>query len=385
MMALRQGQLVFPTAIGACRMAWRDDKITSVKLLDGRALPARPGKDPPPPRWVRDVQLRLTRHLEGTLQDLSTIPLDFSGIPPFHQQVYRMALAIPAGGPISYGQLAARAGSPGAAQAVGQAMRRNPFPLIVPCHRVVAAGGGLGGFSAVGGVTTKRRLLSIEKKAVVAEDRARESCWPFEIDRARRHLRRHDPQLGRAIGRLGAVRFVRQSGRSPYRALFRAIVYQQLHVKAASTILGRVLDLYAPKRFPAPADLLATPESRLRAAGLSRNKTAAVRDLSARVLDGTVPSVRRLSRMDDDTIIERLVAVRGIGRWTAEMFMMSLLGRPDVMPVDDLGVRKGFGLVFGGDTVPAPQVILERAEAWRPYRTVASWYLWQAADSLLFQ
>jgi 3-methyladenine DNA glycosylase/8-oxoguanine DNA glycosylase len=123
----------------------------------------------------------------------------------------------------------------------------------------------------------------------------------------------------------------------------------------------------------------------LRAAGLSRNKTAAVRDLSAKVLDGTVPSVRRLSRMDDDTIVERLVAVRGIGRWTAEMFMMSLLGRPDVMPVDDLGVRKGFGLVFGGDTVPAPQVILERAEAWRPYRTVASWYLWQAADSLLFQ
>ena len=385
MMPLRQGQVVFPTAIGACRMEWQDDKITSLTLLDGRALPGRPAQDSSAPRWVRQVQRRLTLHLEGTIQDLSTIPLDFAGIPPFHQEVYRVALAIPAGEPISYGQLAARAGSPQAARAVGQAMRRNPFPLIVPCHRVVAAGGGLGGFSSVGGVTTKRRLLSIEKRAVAEEDRARESRWPFEMDLARRHLRKHDPELGQAIGRLGAVRFVRQSGRSPYRALFRAIVYQQLHVKAASTILGRVLALYAPKQFPAPENLLATPETQLRAAGLSRNKTAAVRDLSVKVLDGTVPSVRRLSGMDDETIIEQLVAVRGIGRWTAEMFLISLLGRPDVMPVDDLGVRKGFGLVFGGEPVPPPGVILERAEAWRPYRTVATWYLWQAADSLLFQ
>jgi len=385
MMPLRQGQVVFPTAIGACRMEWHDAKITSVTLLDGRARSDRPAKGAAPPRWVRDVQRRLTLHLEGTIQDLSAIPLDFDGLPPFYQNVYRVALAIPAGEPISYGQLAARAGSPGGARAVGQAMRRNPFPLIVPCHRVVAAGGGLGGFSSVGGVTTKRRLLAIEKRAVAAEDHARESRWPFEIDTARRHLQRHDPELGQAIGRLGAVRFVRQSGRSPYRALFRAIVYQQLNGKAAATILGRVLALYAPKRFPDPEDLLTTPEPRLRAAGLSRNKTAAVRDLSAKVLDGTVPSVRRLARMDDDTIIEQLVAVRGIGRWTVEMFLMSLLGRPDVMPVDDLGVRKGFGKVFGGDAVPAPQVILERAEAWRPYRTVASWYLWQAADSLLFE
>ena len=385
MMPLRQGQVVFPTAIGACRMEWQDDKLTSLKLLDGRALPGRPAQDSSAPRWVRQVQRRLTLHLEGTIQDLSTIPLDFAGIPPFHQEVYRVALAIPAGEPISYGQLAARAGSPQAARAVGQAMRRNPFLLIVPCHRVVAAGGGLGGFSSVGGVTTKRRLLSIEKRAVAEEDRARESRWPFEMDLARRHLRKHDPELGQAIGRLGAVRFVRQSGRSPYRALFRAIVYQQLHVKAASTILGRVLALYAPKQFPAPENLLATPETQLRAAGLSRNKTAAVRDLSVKVLDGTVPSVRRLSGMDDETIIEQLVAVRGIGRWTAEMFLISLLGRPDVMPVDDLGVRKGFGLVFGGEPVPPPGVILERAEAWRPYRTVATWYLWQAADSLLFQ
>ena len=384
-MALRQGQVVFPTAIGACRVAWRNNRITSVKLLNDRALPARPEKGPSPPRWVRDVQLRLTRHLEGTVQDLSAIPLDFDGIPPFHQEVYRVALGIPAGEPMSYGQLAARAGSPQAARAVGQAMRRNPFPLIVPCHRVVAADGGLGGFSAAGGVTTKRRLLSIEKRAVAEEDRARESCWPFELDRARRHLRRHDPELGLAIARLGAVRFVRQSGRSPYRALFRAIVYQQLHVKAASTILGRVLALYAPKQFPTPEELLATPDTQLRAAGLSRNKAAAVRDLSAKVLDGTVPTVRRLSRMDDETVIERLVAVRGIGRWTAEMFLISLMGRPDVMPVDDLGVRKGFALVFGLDAVPAPGVVLERAEAWRPYRTVATWYLWQAADSLLFQ
>jgi methylated-DNA-[protein]-cysteine S-methyltransferase len=247
---------------------------------------------------------------------------------------------------------------------------------------VVAANGSLGGFSAIGGTNTKRRLLGIERRAVAEEGRARESSWPFDLARGRRHLYRVDPVLGGVIKRLGAVRYAPQTGKSPFPALFRAIVFQQLNGKAAATILGRVLAIYAPQRFPTPADVLATSESRLRGAGLSRNKTAAVRDLAAKTLDGTIPSVRRLATMADESIIDRLVAVRGIGRWTAQMFLISRLGRPDIMPVDDLGIRKGFGMIFGGDPLPAPDVILEHAEQWRPYRTVATWYLWQAADTL---
>ncbi|MEE8061010.1 MAG: methylated-DNA--[protein]-cysteine S-methyltransferase [Gemmatimonadales bacterium] len=377
------GRYIFPTPIGGCRLDWEEGRLTRITLLNGRDASVRDADSARVPASVERVARALTGHLGGAMDDLATIPLDLDHLAPFHQRVYRAARQIPPGRTVSYGALAAMAGSPGAARAVGQAMRRNPFPLVVPCHRVVAADGSLGGFSAVGGTNTKRRLLAIERRAVAETGRVRESRWPFDVAAGRRHLYRADPVLGGVIKKLGAVRYQPQTGKSPFPALFRAIVFQQLNGKAAATILGRVLDLYAPKRFPTPAEVLATSEGRLRGAGLSRNKTAAVRDLSQKTLDGTIPSVRRLAAMDDEAIVERLVAVRGIGRWTAEMFLISRLGRPDVMPVDDLGVRKGFGTIFGGEPMPAPGIILEQAEPWRPYRTVATWYLWQAADTLV--
>jgi 3-methyladenine DNA glycosylase/8-oxoguanine DNA glycosylase len=169
------------------------------------------------------------------------------------------------------------------------------------------------------------------------------------------------------------------AGTIPFRALARAITFQQLNGTAARSIFERWTAVCAQLAEPLPHALLATPEERLRAAGLSRAKIAALRDLANKVLDGTVPSHEELQRLDDATIIERVSSVRGIGRWTVEMMLMFQLGRPDVLPVDDYGVRTGFRLAYGLRSV-APAVIARYGELWRPHRTAASWYLWRAVD-----
>jgi 3-methyladenine DNA glycosylase/8-oxoguanine DNA glycosylase len=195
-----------------------------------------------------------------------------------------------------------------------------------------------------------------------------------------RHLSDAEPMLGALIERVGPCLLRPRRTQSLFAAVARAIVYQQLSGSAAATILGRVQAIYAPKRFPTPRDILATPPERLRAAGLSTAKTAALRDLAERSLDGTVPTMRRVRLMGDEEVIERLVQVRGVGRWTAEMLLMFRLGRGDVLPVSDLGIRKGFALTFGSRRLPAAITIERRAERWRPYRSVACWYLWRALE-----
>ena len=187
-----------------------------------------------------------------------------------------------------------------------------------------------------------------------------------------------DAKLARLIERVGAFGLRPRDSQSPFGMLLRSIVYQQITGSAAASIHARVLALFPGER-PGPKQLLSLDDETLRAAGLSRAKILAARDLAARTLDGTVPSRARLQRMDDDAIIERLVQVRGIGRWTAEMMLMQL-GRPDVLPVTDLGVRKGFQISHGGRALPEPAKLLRFGERWRPYRSVASWYLWRAND-----
>jgi 3-methyladenine DNA glycosylase/8-oxoguanine DNA glycosylase len=166
----------------------------------------------------------------------------------------------------------------------------------------------------------------------------------------------------------------------PFDALAESIAYQQLSGKAAATIFGRVRALYPKRKWLDPEQLLATPDETLRAAGLSRAKTAALKDLAAKTIDGTVPTGRALIRMSDDEIIMRLTAVRGIGRWTVEMLLLFDLGRPDVWPVDDYGVRKGFAKAFGRRKLPTPKQLMKVGEKWRPYRSVAAWYFWRALD-----
>jgi len=180
--------------------------------------------------------------------------------------------------------------------------------------------------------------------------------------------------------RHGPFRLKPRVSQSPFAALAESIAYQQLTGKAAATIFSRVLALYRPKRFPSPEDILATRDEALRSAGLSRAKVAAVKDLSLKTIDGTVPALAKLRRLDDEEIVERLTAARGIGRWTVEMLLIRI-GRPDVLPAHDYGVRKGFQRAFGTRALPTPAQVLRRGERWRPYRTVASWYLWRAIDN----
>ncbi len=203
----------------------------------------------------------------------------------------------------------------------------------------------------------------------------------YDPERACRHLAEADPRLGELIARAGPFTMRPEPTQSLFAALLESIVYQQLSGRAAATILGRVVALYRPRRCPRPQEILDTPPERLRAAGLSAAKTLAVRDLAARTLDGTVPRMIRVRRMADEEIIERLTAVRGVGRWTVEMLLMFRLGRPDVLPLGDLGVRKGFALAFSRRVLSDPLVLTRRAERWRPYRSVASWYLWRALDA----
>jgi len=202
---------------------------------------------------------------------------------------------------------------------------------------------------------------------------------PFDWAEAAAHVARRDKRLARVIKRIDARLEIRPLP-SPFHALMRAIIYQQLSGKAAGTIHGRLLDLFDGKRAVTPANLLKLPDTAIRGAGVSAGKMKALRDLSRRALAGEVPGFAALRRMDDEAVIERLTAVHGVGRWTAEMLLIFQLGRPDVLPVHDLGVCKGFAIAHGLKAHPTPDELTEHAECWRPYRTVGSWYCWRATE-----
>lgn len=198
---------------------------------------------------------------------------------------------------------------------------------------------------------------------------------------ARRALARADPRLAEVMKRVGPFRMQLKPHPSPFLALTESIIYQQLHGKAAAAIFERVHALVGRGRLFTPQALLDAPETGLRGAGLSANKLLALQDLARKTLEGEVPTLARARRMSDEELIEHLTRVRGIGRWTVEVFLIFRLGRPDVLPVDDFGVRKGFMLMQGLTEMPKPRAVLEYGERWRPWRTVASWYLWRSLDN----
>ena len=197
---------------------------------------------------------------------------------------------------------------------------------------------------------------------------------------AAQHLARVDPVMRRLIHEIGPSTFSPRAGRSPFESLARAIAFQQLHEKAAASILRRLIALFPGRRFPRPDELLAAKAGAIRRAGFSRAKVLALRDLAAKTLDGTVPTSRAMQQLDDDAVVERLVAVRGIGRWTVEMLLIFQLGRPDVLPANDFGVRNGLRIAYGLRKMPTPKEVLRYGECWKPHRTAAAWYLWRAAD-----
>ena len=210
---------------------------------------------------------------------------------------------------------------------------------------------------------------------------------PFDREEAVAHLRSRDAKLAVLIDRAGPFTMRLDGSASPFESLLESILYQQLHGKAAATIHARVRAYFGGD--PTPQQFVATPDEPLRAAGVSGNKIKAMRDLAAKTLDGTVPSHAAINKMSDADIVERLTEVRGIGPWTVEMLLIFRLGRPDILPVTDYGVRKGFALTFmrvpksrpiEADDLPAPDVVFKRGQRWAPFRSVASWYLWRACD-----
>jgi 3-methyladenine DNA glycosylase/8-oxoguanine DNA glycosylase len=198
-----------------------------------------------------------------------------------------------------------------------------------------------------------------------------------------RHLKRADPVMRRIIERVGPCLLHERVHSNRLRALVTAIIAQQISWHAARTVEARFCAIYGcdstdrHSKFPAPSEILATPVRRLRSAGLSRQKVRYIRDIAARASNGDLP-LARLGRMNDDAIMERLTAVKGIGRWTAEIFMMFSMGRPDVLPVDDLGIQHAIRVAYGLRKLPSEKKMVALAEPWKPYRSVASWYLWRS-------
>ena len=198
---------------------------------------------------------------------------------------------------------------------------------------------------------------------------------------AHAHLGKRCKVMRRLIRTHGPCALVPETKRSPFQSLVIAVAHQQLNGTAAETILRRFRALFPRKRFPTAQQLAGVTDDAMRACGFSWAKIAALRDIAAKTLDGTVPTSRAIRAMPDEEIIERLVQVRGVGRWTVEMLLIFKLGRPDVLPADDFGVRNGYRIAFGLAEMPKPKELLALGERWRPHGTTAAWYLWRAADA----
>lgn len=385
MFADHPGATTFTTAIGLCGVTWTQVGIATVHLPEDKpamlraqiaevtdasivALDAAP--EP-----VRDATARINAVTRGADDDLADVPLDDTGLSDFARRIYAALRRVPPGDTVTYGELAHRAGYHGSnmPRAVGQVMGRNPYGLIVPCHRVVAANGRLGGYSAHGGVVTKLRLLRAEGRGEAA------ASMPYDIAAGEAFLRDADPLLAALIDRIQPIPRMRVAS-STVAGLAEAIVGQQVSGAAARSIYARLCVLF-PKPLDGPtAQGLATlSDAELRGAGLSASKVASLRDLADRALGGQVPDLDALANLDDEAIIELLTPIRGIGRWTVEMLLIFRLGRPDVLPVDDLAVRKGFAYALGRARVTAAE-LRDHGQRWAPWRSLASWYLWRASE-----
>lgn len=375
----------FASSLGPFGIAWSKKGLTHLSFSP---KPQRlPGAEEAPPRFVQRAIAEVNAHLGGDPRRFEEVKLDLSGVGELEGRVYALTRRIPSGKTRTYGELARELGNPGLSRAVGGALGRNPLMLIVPCHRVLAANGKPGGFSAPGGLETKRALLELEgfwpMPSLFRDAGSAQAGLELEalaVDEAaiRRRLAEADPELGALMDRVGPLMLRRNALASPYEALVRAIIGQQITGAAARSILEKLRGAFGG--IPSPQALLEASDEALRACGVSRGKVLSLRDLAARTADGEVPTLAALRKLGDEPIIERLSRVRGIGRWTVQMMLMFHLGRPDVLPVADLGIQKGFGRTFLKGKLATPAQIQARAERWRPFRTVASWYLWRATE-----
>jgi len=198
---------------------------------------------------------------------------------------------------------------------------------------------------------------------------------------ALKHLSAVDPVMRRLIKDIGACGLAPETRRLPFQSLVQAVAHQQLHGTAAENILGRFKKLFPGRRFPRAMDLAGVTDEQLRVCGFSFAKIKAIRDIAEKTLSGVVPTARQMTTLPDEEIIARLTEVRGVGRWTVEMLLIFQLGRPDVLPADDFGVRAGFSAAYQTAALPKPKELLAHGERWKPHRTTAAWYLWRAAEA----
>ncbi len=328
---------------------------------------------------------QIQKYFAGEEYDFRRIQLDLEDAGPFARRVYEELIKVGPGVTVSYGQLAERCQKPGASRAVGTAVGRNPLPLLIPCHRVINSDGRLGGFSAGGGTELKAWMLRREGLNLSASDPLR--VLPpavfanTDIEAAIAFLAKADPQLGNFIKKAPAFNLVADEFSSPFMALLETIVYQQLTGKAAATIFKRLLHLFSDGDSINPLDLIRASDEELRSAGLSGPKIAAARDLAEFTVSGKLPDLEQMHRMSNSELVEKLTAIRGIGRWTVEMLLIFKLGRVDVMAPDDYGLRKGLAVIRGTPgNLPAPKELSRQALVWQPYRSIAAWYLWRASE-----
>ncbi|MDD3148906.1 MAG: methylated-DNA--[protein]-cysteine S-methyltransferase, partial [Candidatus Riflebacteria bacterium] len=338
-----------------------------------------------PPGRVAAAITQIQKYFAGEEYDFRKIKIDPGDLPPFRRRLYNELQKVGHGCTVSYKALAEMCEKPGGARAVGMAAGANPLPLLIPCHRIVNADGGLGGFSAAGGVELKARMLRHEGLCVL-ENQPFRLCQPallsdIDISSAITCLSESDADLGRFISMAPAFNLRCDNLSSPFQALLEAIVYQQLTGKAAATIFSRLLRLFSDGTSVTPLDIIRASDEELRSAGLSGAKVAAIRDLAEFAASGRLPELKHLQRMSDREIITRLSQIRGIGRWTVEMLLIFKLGRVDVMAADDYGLRKGLAVIRGAQTLPDAKELAREALRWRPFRSIAAWYLWRASEA----
>jgi methylated-DNA-[protein]-cysteine S-methyltransferase len=359
--------------VGLTRLAFgRSESVLRERLTGAGLAEARR------PPFVREAIALLRRHLSGRLQDLQGIPLDLDRTPADFRALAVALRETRAGSTLEADALAARLALPGGQARLRRLLSRNPLPVFLPAHRVLGTGGLLGAWG--GGEVLHERLLTLETTAHPALHGLDGTPASLRVEEALSHLRKRDPVLGELIGRVGDVQLTLRRGQTPYEALARAIVGQQITGRAADAILLRLAAQFRTPGVPPPERIRKASDAQLRAAGLSGGKARAFRDLTAHAMGGGVPSWAVLQRWPDERILDTLTQIHGIGRWTVEMVLLFRLGRPDVLPLGDYGVRKGYARMFTRGRLPSARELQRRGWRWRPFRSVASWYLWRALE-----
>lgn len=324
------------------------------------------------PELLNDLVGRIGAHFAGEPQDFSDIPLALDRAGPFARTVYDELRKVPAGQTVTYGELAARTGRPGAARAVARAMATNRVPIVIPCHRVLGAGGKLTGFSGADGIKTKCQMLVAEGAAAPVLPRDQplfDSLFePYAHAAGVGHLARTDSLFGRLYEAVGDSMHPQQFPGNPFAALVESVCYQQLAGSAAVTIFRRVKKLVGEE--PSPASVISAGFDGLRAAGMSTSKANTALALAELFTRTTAPST------------DELLSLKGVGPWTIQMFSLFHLGLPDIFPPADLGVRKAVTALTGAKKLLSPERVKSIGRRWKPYRSIATWYLWRSLGTV---